>query len=83
MSENQAQPAESFEQAVAELEQIIVALEQGELPLEDALRQFERAVYLSRFSQEKLHAAEQKVQQLIQAQGGEQLVSLDAEPTQD
>lgn len=64
----------SFEQAITELERIISALEQGELPLDEALKQFEQAVQLSRLSQEKLHAAEQKVQLLLQQQGTEQLV---------
>ncbi|MCO4322692.1 exodeoxyribonuclease VII small subunit [Aliidiomarina quisquiliarum] len=70
---------QSFEQAISELEQIIVALEQGELPLEDALKQFERAVKLSRLSQEKLQAAEQKVKVLIEKQGAEQLVDVSAD----
>ncbi len=74
---------QSFEQAVGELEQIIVALEQGELPLEDALKQFERAVTLSRISQEKLQSAEQKVRLLLQKQGTEQLVEIPNDNQED
>ena len=33
----------SFEQAMQQLEKIVVQLEQGELPLEQALEQFEQA----------------------------------------
>lgn len=77
MTEQTEQDTLSFEQAVAELEQIIHALEQGELPLEDSLKQFERAVMLSRLSQQKLTAAEQKVSILLQQRNGEQLSVLD------
>jgi len=73
MSDQTEQSSLSFEQAVAELEQIINALEQGELPLEDSLKQFERAVSLSRLSQQKLQAAEQKVEMLLQQRNGETL----------
>jgi len=73
MSDQTEQSSLSFEQAVAELEQIINALEQGELPLKDSLKQFERAVSLSRLSQQKLQAAEQKVEMLLQQRNGETL----------
>ena len=39
--------APDFEAALAELEQIVARLEQGELSLEQSLRQFERGVELS------------------------------------
>ncbi len=63
----------SLEQAITELEKIVLKLEQGELPLEKALEEFETAVKLSRLSQEKLQQAEQKVSQLLQQQNGETL----------
>lgn len=63
----------SLEQAITELEKIVLKLEQGELPLEKALEEFEQAVKLSRLSQEKLQLAEQKVSQLLQQQNGETL----------
>ncbi|WP_194757118.1 exodeoxyribonuclease VII small subunit [Aliidiomarina indica] len=62
-----------FEQAIQELEQIIQALEQGDLPLEQSLQQFERAVALTRVSQKKLQDAEQRVQILLQQQQDESL----------
>lgn len=34
----------SFETALSELEQIVIRLESGDLPLEDALNEFERGV---------------------------------------
>jgi exodeoxyribonuclease VII small subunit len=45
-----------FEQALADLEVIVDKLEHGELPLEEALRQFERGVALARVCQESLEA---------------------------
>ena len=39
-------------------------LESGELPLEDALNEFERGVQLARQGQQKLQQAEQRVQML-------------------
>lgn len=63
----------SFEQAMNELEQIVSQLEQGDLPLEKSLQQFERAVALSRISQQKLQQAEQKVSILLQEQNQQTL----------
>ncbi|MCC2671310.1 MAG: xseB [Armatimonadetes bacterium] len=51
----------SFEQAVSRLEEIVSAMEAGNLPLDDCLRQFEDAVSLSRHCAAKLDAAEQKI----------------------
>ncbi len=58
-------PPASFETALQELEQIVARLESGELPLEDALNEFERGVQLSRQGQAKLQHAEQRVQILL------------------
>lgn len=55
----------SFEQAMQELETIVTQLEQGDLPLDQSLLHFERAVALSRASQKKLQQAEQKVSVLL------------------
>jgi exodeoxyribonuclease VII small subunit len=54
-----------FEQALAELEAVVERLEHGELPLEDALKQFERGIELARRCQTSLKAAEQRVEILL------------------
>jgi exodeoxyribonuclease VII small subunit len=59
-----AKAAFDFEQAMAEIEALVVRLEQGELPLEQALAAFERGVALTRACQEALAKAEQKVELL-------------------
>lgn len=58
----------SFETALAELEQIVTRLESGDLPLEEALSEFERGVQLARQGQTKLQQAEQRVQILLSEQ---------------
>lgn len=57
----------SFEQSATELDALIGQLEQGELPLEEALSQFERGIALVRHSQQKLSQAEQKISILLEA----------------
>ena len=60
-----------FEAALAELETIVQRLEQGELPLEESLRQFERGVALTRSCQKALRQAEQKIRVLSKGADGE------------
>ncbi|AHG21428.1 exodeoxyribonuclease VII small subunit [Chania multitudinisentens RB-25] len=55
----------SFENSLSELERIVARLESGELPLEDALNEFERGVQLARQGQQKLQQAEQRVHILL------------------
>ena len=54
-----------FEQALSELEAVVERLEHGELPLEDALKQFERGIELARSCQTSLKEAEQRVEILL------------------
>jgi len=69
----------SFEQSLEELEQIVTQMEQGEMPLDEALKYFERGIELTRHSQQKLKQAEQKVQILMQQQDQAQLTAFDQE----
>ncbi len=55
----------TFEDAIKRLNEIVQKLEKGDLPLEDSLRLFEEGVRLSRLSQERLDAAQKKVEQLL------------------
>ena len=54
-----------FEQALGELEAVVEKLEHGDLPLEDALKQFERGIELTRGCQASLKQAEQRVEILL------------------
>ncbi len=53
-----------FEQSLRELETLVEKLEHGDLPLEQALRHFERGVALTRECQTALKAAEARVELL-------------------
>ena len=64
MPKKAEQPA-SFETSLQQLEQIVTHLESGNLPLEEALNEFERGVQLARHGQKTLQQAEQRVQILL------------------
>ena len=65
----------TFEQSMLELETLVTKMEQGDLPLEDALQSFERGIVLARHSQQKLKDAEQKVQ-ILTTQNGQQTLDV-------
>ena len=58
-----------FEKALAELEGLVARLERGDVPLDEALRTFERGVALTRHCQACLQAAQQKVEILLKRSG--------------
>jgi exodeoxyribonuclease VII small subunit len=60
-----------FEQSLVELEALVTKLEQGDVPLEDALQTFERGVALTRQCQTALRTAQQKVELLLSRNGEE------------
>ena len=57
---------ESFEAALSRLEQIVVALEKGDLSLEESLKLYEEGIARARLCQERLAAAESKIEVLSQ-----------------
>jgi exodeoxyribonuclease VII small subunit len=64
-------PPMDFERSLAELEEIVEKLEQGDLSLEDSLKHFERGVQLTRACQTALKQAEQKVEILMRRSGAD------------
>ena len=54
-----------LEKSLEELEALVTRLESGDLPLEQALKEFEHGVKLTRRCQTALHVAEQKVDILL------------------
>ena len=54
-----------LEKTLEELEALVTRLESGDLPLEQALKEFERGVKLTRACQTALQEAEQKVEILL------------------
>ncbi|WP_158967459.1 exodeoxyribonuclease VII small subunit [Paraglaciecola sp. L3A3] len=65
----------TFEESMQELEELVSSMEQGELPLEQALKNFERGITLARHSQKQLKDAEQKVQ-ILTSQNGHQTLDV-------
>lgn len=74
MTKSAASP-KSFEGAITELEEIVRAMEAGQITLEQALDHYQRGVGLLRYCQDTLRNAEQRVRQLE----GDQLVDSAAE----
>ncbi len=72
-----------FEQSLSELESLVQKLEQGDVPLEDALKTFERGVALTRQCQTALRGAQQKVEMLLARNGEEQVQAFEDEDDED
>ncbi len=69
---------------MAELETVVGRLEQGDVPLEDALKAFEQGVALTRACQQALAAAEQKVEVLLaRPDGSHEAVPFHDAPEED
>ena len=54
-----------FEEALAELEAAVEKLESGDLPLEEAIEEFQKGTELSKICLEKLNKAKAAVQKLV------------------
>jgi exodeoxyribonuclease VII small subunit len=61
----EAETPTSFEDAIKRLSEIVKRLEEGELTLEESLSAFERGISLARDAQQRLDAAEARVDELI------------------
>ena len=68
----------SFEEAMAELDDLVSQMENGDLSLDDSLKAFERGVMLTRQCQQALSQAELRVKTLTDADTIEALSSEDA-----
>lgn len=62
-----------FEEAMQQLEEIVTSLERGDVPLEEALDQFQKGVSLSKFCKETLQNAEQTLTKIVDENGKEKL----------
>jgi exodeoxyribonuclease VII small subunit len=70
MSEAEIQSL-TFEQALAELEQIVSRLESGQAPLEDSIRLYERGAALKSHCEARLEAARLRVEKIVQGMNGQ------------
>ena len=55
----------SFEQALAELEQIVAKLESGQAPLEQSIEMYERGAALKAHCETRLEAARLRVEKVV------------------
>ena len=85
MPEPNAKSPQSFETALAVLQQIVHELEEGSLGLEASLARFEEGIHLLRSCQQILEQAEQRIEILTgtDAAGNPQLEPFDATATLD
>jgi len=73
-----------FEEAIADLEQVVEQLESGDLSLEDSLASFEKGVGLVRYCNQKLSEVEKKVELLVKDKQGQlQLKAFGNGPAED
>lgn len=62
------EPDPNFEETLAELEKLVVNLEEGDLSLDESLAGFKHGIELTRQCQETLDNAQQTVEQLTNTQ---------------
>ncbi|MEX2494607.1 MAG: exodeoxyribonuclease VII small subunit [Woeseia sp.] len=67
-----AKPALNLEKSLQELESLVDELEQGDLPLETAMKKFEQGIKLTRQCQSALKDAEQRVEILLKNSAGDE-----------
>ena len=60
----------TFEESLAQLEEIATKLESGNLGLEEARKEFEKGIKLSKECSEKLDEAEKKINILVKKDDG-------------
>jgi exodeoxyribonuclease VII small subunit len=65
-----SEPPANYEQALAELETLVSAMENAQLPLDDLLRSYRRGALLLQFCRDRLQAVEQQVKLLERGELG-------------
>ncbi len=60
----------NFEKAMSKLEEIATNLEEGNLSLDESIKQFEKGMQLAKFCREKLDEAERKIEILQKGDDG-------------
>jgi len=73
------EPALTFEQSVAQLEQIVAAIESGQIGLEESLAKYEQGMSLVKRCRGILDNAEKRIQQLTETKDGLKAEPLDPE----
>ena len=66
-----------FDDSLKELEEIVEKLEQGDIPLEEALDKFQEGISLSRDLKKKLQNAEDTLAKIVTEDGSEEIFEKD------
>jgi exodeoxyribonuclease VII small subunit len=77
--ENNKHAAPSFEESIAQLEQIVAAIESGQIGLEQSLAKYEQGMELVKRCRTILDNAEKRIEQLNETSQGLSAEPLDAE----
>ena len=59
----------TFEESLEQLETIVKKLETGEVPLDDAIKEFNKAMTLAKSCDEKLKSAEEAITKIVNPDG--------------
>lgn len=59
----------TFEESLEKLESIVKKLESGEVPLDDAINEFNTAMKLAKSCDEKLKSAEEAITKIVNPEG--------------
>ena len=62
----------SFEEAIKELTSIVGKIEQGEIPLQDSLAQYEKGMALIKHCRQILAKAEERIEKISEEQNNQQ-----------
>jgi exodeoxyribonuclease VII small subunit len=71
-----AKKERSFEDAMTELEEVVDRLEQGDVPLEEAISMFQEGMLLSKTCHDKLAAVEKQITQILNEDGELEVIEL-------
>lgn len=69
----------SFEEAMSKLENVVEKLEQGDVPLEEAISMFQEGMSLSKLCHDKLTQVEQQMDRIIHENGEVELTTFQEE----
>ena len=70
----------TFEQAIHQLKDIVSKIEQGEIPLQDSLDQYEKGMALIKHCREILQKAEKRIEKISKEEPPEREKAEDSEP---
>ncbi|MBU8907735.1 exodeoxyribonuclease VII small subunit [Desertibacillus haloalkaliphilus] len=69
----------TFEQAIEQLESVVEKLEQGDVPLEEAISMFQEGMSLSKICHDKLASVEKQMDQILNEDGEIEITSFQEE----